>query len=225
MKENNKQQDVESVLAEAEDKIIALKKEKNKLQLGYDLALNIGTEAYTPTVANKETWEKYNRPYAQSAWNKKKGRYVFDDEGNIKEIKTVSIEQIKKESEEFEEFAEQYMFDMTKEDWLQFYDSQIRRKERKIEEFEIDVQEIRNTIKKQRNAEKKDKQNGRPEDFPKADTKKWHFELKEQKEYQHKNGKPFLREIRERIIELHHEETGFEPSIDTIKTQYRKLDL
>jgi len=62
-----------------------------------------------------------------------------------------------------------------------------------------------------------DVQVGRPIDFEKGDSLRWFDDLKKQKEYQHKNGKPHKTRIREKIKELHEEKTGYKPSMKTIK--------
>ncbi|HKK43876.1 MAG TPA: hypothetical protein VJ964_00015 [Balneolaceae bacterium] len=72
---------------------------------------------------------------------------------------------------------------------------------------------------KNERGQKENIQVGRPEDFSKEKSLKWFNELKQQKEYQHDNGKPHKTRIREEIIKRH---TRVEDG-QTIKPSMRQI--
>lgn len=118
--------DVHKLVEDSESTLTQLQEHKIKLEREYNLVYSYMGTPYQATKANKERWERNNRPYAKTAWVDEGNEFNFDDE-------KILVQQIK----EYEYFCECYFSNMTKEDWLNFYDKRIRDIKLDIEQAEI----------------------------------------------------------------------------------------
>lgn len=195
--------------------------DKEKKQLRLERLLNLAKRwrvgPYEPTVADVETWEEYGRYGAMTAWQQQGGGFSGkeDENGDYYIDKKTAI----KEHEEFEDFCKEYVFELTKEDWLHFYQMLIDNLNHSIKSMEIQSKEINFAPKSERKSIQS--RPGRKMDHEAASQKYIEKEVKKLVEkggrFTKKDGTPKPTTIRDELIKHSKISLGERQLFDRVK--------